>query len=138
MEFNNDYITLALTLELLSVSLNYQEAYISKFPENEEHALSYSVDPNCSCRVKLIEHFKKNKESVDQLNQNFLEKYPSEINLGEFLTRVEINNVAGKFFKIEKTEEAYSVFVENMKNERWAFKHMSVTSEDDSYVIFFA
>ena len=138
MEFNNDYITLALTLELLTTSFKYQEAYISRFPENEEHALSFSVDPNCSCKGKLIDHFKANKEAVDKLNQDFLEKNPTEINLGEFLTRGEIKNVAGRFFKIDKTEEAYAVFVENMKNERWAFKHMSVTTDADSFVIFFA
>ena len=104
---NNNYTSLALTLELISISAPYQELYINKFPTMEENALSFSVDPGCSCKSKLIEHFKQNTKEVEELNKTFLENHPNEINLKEFLLNIEITNVAGKLFKIDKTEEAY-------------------------------
>lgn len=135
---NNNYTSLALTLELISISAPYQELYINKFPTMEENALSFSVDPGCSCKNKLIEHFKQNTKEVEELNKTFLENHPNEINLKEFLLNIEITNVAGKLFKIDKTEEAYSDFVQNMKEDKWAFRHMSVTADDQHYTIFFA
>ena len=135
---NTNYTSLALTLELLTISQKYLEDYIIKFPTMEENALSFSVDPGCSCKNALIEHFKSNTSQVEELNTIFLQNNPTEIDLREFLTKIEVKNVAGKFFKIDKTEEAYANFVQNMQEQRWAFRHISVVSEEDAYVIFFA
>lgn len=138
MNSNDNHINLGIMLELLRTSFSYQEEYIKTFPENEEHALSYSVDPECSCKSKLIDHYKANPEKVEQLNNSFLEKHPNEINLKEIIQRLQVKNVAGQYFAIEKTPEAYAQFVNNMKENRWAFRHMSVTSDAEQFIIFFA
>jgi hypothetical protein len=138
MDNNDNYTALALLLELLTTSQKYVDAYIERFPEQTENALSFSVDPGCSCKEKIIEHFKNNAEAVDDLTQTFLQNNPLEINLKEFLQRISVNNVAGRMFKIDKTEEAYSNFIDNMKNNRWAFRYMSVAVDGDKYVFFFA
>jgi hypothetical protein len=138
MNSNETHINLGIMLELLRTSFNYQEDYIKTFPENEEHALSYSVDPECSCKQKLIDHYKVNFVAVEKLNETFAEKHPNEINLKELISRLEIKNVAGQYFKIQKTPDAYQAFVTNMKEERWAFRHMSVTTEENEFIIFFA
>ena len=118
MNSNETHINLGIMLELLRTSFNYQEEYIKTFPENEEHALSYSVDPECSCKQKLIDHYKANFVAVEKLNETFAEKHPNEINLKELISRLEIKNVAGQYFKIQKTPDAYQEFVTNMKEER--------------------
>jgi len=138
MDNNDNYTALALLLELLTTSQKYVDAYIERFPVQTENALSFSVDPGCSCKEKIIEHFKNNAEAVDDLTQTFLQNNPLEINLKEFLQRISVNNVAGRMFKIDKTEEAYSNFIDNMKNNRWAFRYMSVAVDGDKYVFFFA
>lgn len=135
---NTNYTTLALTLELLTTSQKYLEEYIKTFPDMEENALSFSVDPGCSCKTAIIEHFNKNLPAIESINTTFIHKNPTEVDLKQFLAKLEVKNVAGKFFKIEKTEEAYFNFVQNMKEQRWAFRHISVTTDNDSYVIFFA
>ena len=138
MNNTDNYTALALLLELLTTSQKYVDAYIERFPVQTENALSFSVDPGCSCKEKIIEHFKNNAEAVDDLTQTFLQNNPLEINLKEFLQRISVNNVAGRMFKIDKTEEAYSNFIDNMKNNRWAFRYMSVAVDGDKYVFFFA
>jgi len=138
MNNTDNYTALALLLELLTTSQKYVDAYIERFPGQTENALSFSVDPGCSCKEKIIEHFKNNAEAVDDLTQTFLQNNPLEINLKEFLQRISVNNVAGRMFKIDKTEEAYSNFIDNMKNNRWAFRYMSVAVDGDKYVFFFA
>jgi len=138
MDNNDNYTALALLLELLTTSQKYVDAYIERFPEQTENALSFSVDPGCSCKEKIIEHFKNNAEALDDLTQTFLQNNPLEINLKEFLRGISVNNVAGRMFKIDKTEEAYSDFIDNMKNNRWAFRYMSVAVDGDKYVFFFA
>ena len=54
------------------------------------------------------------------------------------LNKYEVIPVAGRLFKIEKTEKAYAEFVQRMKNERWVFSFMNVTSDEASYTILFA
>ena len=65
-----------------------------------------------------------------------MEKHPNEINLKEIIQRLQVKNVAGQYFAIEKTPEAYALFVNNMKENRWAFRHMSVTSDAERFIIF--
>ncbi len=140
MENNNNLNAYGvfLVLELLSSSQKYLDTYIQAYPEQEGNALSFSVDPGCSCRTHLINHYKNNQPNVDKLTHEFIAENPNEINLKEFIKKYETVHVAGQYFKIDKTESAYADFVQNMQNQRWAFRFMSVAVEDDKYVIFFA
>ena len=67
-----------------------------------------------------------------------LTKNENEFNWTTFLDKYEVLPVAGRLFKIEKTEQAYADFVERMKNERWVFSIMNVISDENSYTILFA
>jgi hypothetical protein len=95
----------------------------SNSEENQEHLKSL---------------FFHNEEKLKSFLNDFLKRNESEFNWTTFLNKYEVVHVAGRFFKIDKTEEAYKSFVIDMKKNRWAFNYMSVTSEDDKYVIFFA
>ena len=95
----------------------------SSSEENQEHLKSL---------------FFHNEEKLKSFLNDFLKRNESEFNWTTFLNKYEVVQVAGRFFKIDKTEEAYKSFVVDMKKNRWAFNYMSVTSEDDKYVIFFA
>lgn len=139
MENNNlNAYNVFLVLELLTTSPKYLDEYITRYPQNEESALSFSVDPECDCRKKIIEHYKGNQLQVNEFTHKFVSENPNEISLKDFIAKYETNHVAGQFFKIDKTESAYAEFVQNMQKERWAFRFMSVTSDEDKYIIFFA
>ena len=127
-----------IILELLPNSKNYRDSYIKQFPSNEVDALSYSTDTTCSCKQNLIDHYNENTSDVNEFNSNFVESFPKEIDWIDFVKRHEVINVAGSYVEIEKTPEAYSNLTERMSSERWFFRHMSVTTDNDKYVIFFA
>ena len=133
----NVYGLLAV-LELLTTSKTYLDEYIAKYPENESDALSYSVDPGCKCRDNLIKHYNSNTKDVGDFTKEFIVNNSTELNWTDFIKRYETHPVAGTFVKIDKTPEAYRNLIQQMQAERWTFRHMSVTSEDDKYTIFFA
>jgi hypothetical protein len=127
-----------IILELIPTSRNYLESYIEKFPENQSDAISYSTDTACDCKQTLIDHYNNNTQEVNEFNSNFVEKFPTEIDWIAFIKRHEVVNVAGTFVEIDKTPEAYYELTERMSRERWAFRHMSVTTDTEKYVVFFA
>ena len=127
-----------LILELIPTSKNYLNSYIQKFPENESDALSYSVDTSCQCKENLINHYNSNAELVNNFNSDFIETNPKEIDWIDFVKRHQVTNVAGSFVKIDKTQEAYQELTDRMSRERWYFRHMSVTSDSENFIVFFA
>ena len=135
-EFNK-YALLAV-LELLTTSQKFLNAYIQKYPTNETHALSFSVDPGCDCRGDIIKHYEENTNDVNLFTHEFIENNSTELNWADFVRRHQTTPVAGKVVKIEKTSEAYANLIQQMHNERWVFRHMNVTTDDNAYVIFFA
>jgi len=126
-----------LTLELIQTSKSFYEKYIKQYPDNTANALSFSKNPNCSCRNKLTNHYNENKEDVDSFVLSFLKTEPNSINLVDFENRHKTKPVSGRIVKIEKTDEAYGNLVQTIQNEGWAFRSMSVAVDGDEYVFFF-
>lgn len=127
-----------LILELILTSELYMNQYIDSFPDMTDSVLSFSVDPECSCRNTIITHYNQNTELVSGFTEKFLSENPTVIDLKQFINKYEKNEVSGKFFKIDKTTEAYANFIKTTQSENWIYNHLSVSTEDDSYVIFFA
>ena len=82
--------------------------------------------------------YEKNETTFSEFTHKYIENNSTEFDWNLFISRYEVTFVGGKFFKIEKTEQAYSDLIERMHQERWVFNHMSVTTDGDSYVLFFA
>ena len=53
---------------LIQISKKYLDTYTKEYPANISNALSFSTNPNCSCRNQLISHYNDNKEIVDQFH----------------------------------------------------------------------
>lgn len=126
-----------LTLELIQTSKSFYDAYIKEYPDNTANALSYSKNPNCSCRNKLTKHYNENKQKVDLFVSSFLNTNPSAINLVEFEQKYKTKPVSGRIVRIEKTDQAYGNLVQTIQNEGWTFRQMSVAVDGDDYVFFF-
>jgi lambda repressor-like predicted transcriptional regulator len=135
-ELQNKY-GVQLTLELIQTSKSFYEVYIKEYPDNTANALSYSKNPNCSCRNKLTKHYNENKQKVDSFVANFLGTSPNAINLAEFEQRHKTKPVSGRIVRIEKTDEAYGKLVSTIQNEGWTFRQMSVAVDGNEYVFFF-
>ena len=135
-EIQNNY-GVQLVLELIQKSSAFYEAYIKEYPNNTANALSYSKNPNCSCRNKLTKHYNENKTTVDSFVNSFLDKNPNEVNLQDFVSRHQTKPVSGRIVRIDKTDQAYGELVNQIHREQWSFRHMSIAIEDDKYVFFF-
>jgi hypothetical protein len=126
-----------LTLELIQTSKSFYEKYIKQYPDNTANALSFSKNPNCSCRNKLTKHYNENKQIVDLFVLEFLKQEPNAINLVDFENRHKIKPVSGRIVRIDKTDQAYGDLVKTIQNEGWTFKSMSVAVDGNEYVFFF-
>ena len=135
-EIQNNY-GVQLVLELIQKSKPFYEAYIKEYPDNTANALSYSKNPNCSCRNKLTKHYNENKSEVDSFINSFLDKNPKEVDLQDFVSRHKTKPVSGRIVKIDKTDEAYGELVNQIHREQWSYRHMSIAIENDKYVFFF-
>jgi hypothetical protein len=127
-----------IVLELIGGSKLYYDEYVKKYPANIANALSFSKNPNCTCRNALIKHYNENKVEVDKFTTDFLEIHPSELKWDDFERKNAQKNVIGSIVKIDKTEEAYKDLTEKMQSEKWVFRQMTSTVDGDKYVFFFA
>ena len=126
-----------LTLELIQTSKSFYEKYIKQYPDNTANALSYSKNPNCSCRNKLTSHYNQNKKEVDSFVLEFLKLEPNSINLVDFENRNKTKPVNGRVVRIDKTDEAFGNLTNQIHREQWTYRSMSVTVDDGKYVFFF-
>lgn len=126
-----------VVLELLSNSKLFYDLYVKQYPNNLANAMSFSKNPNCTCRNALIKHYNENKKAVDTFTEDFLVEHPSELALDEFLAKHASKSVVGSVIKIEKTEEAFRHVTNKMQSEKWTFRQMSVAVENDQYILFF-
>lgn len=129
-----------LMLELIQTSKVFYEAYIKKYPDNTANALSYSKNPNCSCRGKLTKHYQENTNDVNIFVQEFLDKNPSEIDIPKFVENYEKNkttSVSGRIVRVPKNDQSYGQLVAQINREGWSFRHMSVGIDAEHYVFFF-
>jgi hypothetical protein len=126
-----------LTLELIQTSKSFYESYIKQYPDNTANALSFSKNPNCSCRSKLTKHYNENKQLVDSFILTFLKNEPTAINLVEFEAKHKTKPVSGRVVRIEKTDEAYGNLVRTIHAEGWVYKSMAVAIDGNEYIFFF-
>jgi hypothetical protein len=126
-----------IVLELIGGSKLFYEAYVKQYPTNLANAMSFSKNPNCTCRNALIKHYNENKPEVDTFTMEFLEEHPSELAIDQFLQKHANKNVVGTIVKIDKTPEAFKDVTNKMQSEKWVFRQMSVAVEDDKYILFF-
>ena len=135
-EFNA--YSMLIVLELLANSLKYQTEYVSKYPTLEKDAKTFAKTHDEASQENILTHYKSNRADVDDFTKNFIENNSTELDWSKFLEKYKTYPASGQIFKIDKTPEAYMEFVTRMQNERWVFRHMSVTADGDKYVLFFA
>lgn len=133
----NTYCSL-IFVDLAFTSKKFISKLSSKYRDISDLVSTLTNSPTQQNQEYLQSIFSHNEDVLKKFIKNYITDSESEFSWEEFLDKYEVTPVAGKFFKIEKTQEAYFEFVSNMKQNRWVFSYMSVISEDDFYVIFFA
>ena len=126
-----------VVLELIQTSTLFYDSYTKQYPNNLANALSFSKNPNCTCRNALIKHYNENKQAVDKFTTDFLQEHPSELAYEQFIQKHGTKNMVGQIVRIDKSEEAYKQLSDKIASERWVFRQMSVAIDEQNYVIFF-
>lgn len=133
----NTYASMVF-VELSFSSKQFVNEITTKFPDLSEVFIKLVSSVGDESQTHLLNLYTHNKDTLEPFLHDYLKNNEGTFNWTSFLDKYEVTRVAGKFFKIEKTETAYMEFVKTMQRDRWAFSHMSVLSEADTYTIFFA
>lgn len=133
----NTYSSLVF-VELAFTSKKFIQALSNDFKDLHEVITKLVSTPSSENQEHLQNLFAHNEVSLKKYLHDYLTQNENEFNWTTFLDKYEVLPVAGRLFKIEKTEQAYADFVERMKNERWVFSIMNVISDENSYTILFA
>lgn len=133
----NTYCSL-IFVELAFTSTKFVKQLSEKYKELHDVIVKLVETPSVENQEHLQSLFGHNEESLKKYVHDYLLANESEFDWTTFLDKYEVTPVAGRFYKIDKTEQAYSDLIQKMKTERWVFSYMSVAVEDNSYVVFFA
>ena len=133
----NTYASLVF-VELSFTSKKFADTLIGEFKELADGFSSLIATPTEESQGHLQTLFHHNEERLKSFLHDYLKNNSNEFNWTTFLDKYDVYPVAGKFFKIDKTEEAYMDFVLRMRTERWVFSHISMTESSEHYTIFFA
>ena len=133
----NTYASLVF-VELSFTSKKFANSVTEQFKDLADIFQQLIKTPSEESQQHLQNVFHHNEEKLKSFLHEYLLKNSNEFNWTTFLNKYDVYPGAGQFFKIEKTEEAYREFVVNMGKQRWVFTHMSVASDNDNYIIFFA
>lgn len=125
-------------IELLYTSKKFLNKIKEDYEELYEIIKELVKSPSDENQEYLKSLYFHNENELKNFINSYLKENESEFSWTTFLKKYESVRVAGKFFKIDKTEKAYKEFVDNMSKSRWSFNYMSVAVENDKYVIFFA
>jgi hypothetical protein len=89
-------------------------------------------------RSELEGYIKVNNSETINFVDNFIKNNPQvKVDIDEIAKKYASKDLRGKIFKIPKTEEAFQNLFIYIHSNNSKFRQFSVTSEEDSWVIFF-
>ena len=127
-----------LFIDLITKSTNFYTELVEMFPDIATLVEQLHKNPSDQNKDLVFSVYEQNESTFKEFTHKYIENNSDEYDWDEMLRRYEVNPVAGEFFKFDKTPEAYRAFINRMHTERWVFHHMSITTDDDKYVAFFA
>lgn len=132
---------LDILLYLISKNESFAKDFQALLPDDIKSKVdSFRQNNSCSCKNNLTNFAIQNKEIVFTFMKNFIESH-KEMSLDFIKEDIEKKyknlDVSGSIYRIPKNDIAFENFVNFTKEQRFLFKSMSVTAENDQWVIFF-
>jgi len=125
-------------MELSYISKKFRDLISKKFKDLSEVYINLLTSTSDDSRKHIVSLYASNESVLKPVLHQYLLDNESEFNWTDFLNKYDITPVAGKIFRIKKSDEDYMNFTNRMQSERWIFSYMSVAVDKDEYVIFFA
>lgn len=133
----NTYLS-KVFLELILSHDSFKVGLQAEFPDIYADIESFKTNPSCTCRNKIETYVNANRAST----HSFLEKWfndnkDANINLEEIVAKYAINNMAGKVYRIPRTDSAFEELHKKMVKERWVFRAFDIVAESDTLIFYF-
>lgn len=133
---SNKYTEFIL-LELIAKSNKFIEEYCKTFPSQDINARLFKADTSCSCRKDLIDFYNEKKEKINTFLSEFISNNPTEINLKEFINRMESKYIGGTTHRINCSDKDFSEFVNKINSQGLLYRSVCSFKENDSIVFMF-
>lgn len=132
-------ITITNLFDAFPVLLNDNETFeqLKKdFPEILADLITFKNNPNCSCRGKVFKFFTDQLEKEPTiLNKYIKDQALLRAKLQDAAQKRMENNYTGRFFTVDKSEEAWKNFAASLQGKM--FRNFSVVEKEDKIVVYF-
>lgn len=140
LEIDKRYSTysISIVLYLLHNSQNYNDLWVSRYPDTEMQAKNYYKDINCGCQPVLLQKYTKLRFDIDVMTVNFINKNPECIEFDSFCETHGGQDLRGNMFSIKNKESDFKNFMSTLKEKNARFDSFNtLTLEDKTLITFF-
>jgi hypothetical protein len=133
MKIEKDYPHLGrVFLNLLSSNKDFKVRFEAFAPEVYSEVQSYVTNPNCTCKAKISEYVKNNKEKCADFVNLFLLEFDVDVDLDKINSEVNAEIGMGRIIRIKKSE--WVNFNKNMIDQGIRYRGFSVVPVDDEHI----
>ena len=141
LEIDKRYSTysISIVLYLLHNNQNYNDLWVSKYPDTEMQAKNYFKDVNCGCQACSYCRSIPNSEfDIDVMTVNFINQNPECIDFDSFCETHGGQDLRGNMFSIKNKESDFKNFMSTLKEKNARFDSFNtLTLEDKTLITFF-
>jgi len=139
LEIDKRYSTysISIVLYLLHNSQNYNDLWVSRYPDTEMQAKNYYKDVNCGCRPVLLQKYTKLRFHIDVMTVNFINQNPECIDFNSFFETYGGQDLSGSTFSVKNKQSDFKDFISTLKEKNSRFNSFNSTIIDDKILITF-
>jgi len=125
-----------LVLTLITTFDDFRSNFQNTFLQTHADVESFKVNPNCSCKYRIIDFIEKNRNDVFLYIENW-HKNHSNIDLMLLVKPYIFENVSGKVFRIDKNDKAFEEFSKKIIEDKFSFRAFDIVYEGDKIAFYF-
>lgn len=154
-------IAYSVILHLILGYKQFGDDFSNKYPSLLADVVSYSGNPNCSCRSKIIKHIQDNFIDVTQWVDQWIESTPNNDQLDAVYNKIigtapeqivptykppeqtggdpmpETTDMVGRIVIIPADADSYYLLLHEAFTKKWNYRGLTVSIKDDKWYIFF-
>lgn len=137
MEVNDPYLS-KVFLELIQMNATFQADLQAAMPAIYADIQSFKNNPNCSCRSKIEAHINATRNASFAYLDEWLKKHSmADADVQALIQKYVVSDVAGRIFRIPKTDAAFLEFKQRAINDRFTYRSMCIVPEEHNIAIYF-
>lgn len=115
-------------LKAITRNGGFSKDMISTFPSIEADVYSFSANPNCSCKNRLLNHINSNIDKVRELYKNNSNGLSLPVEKEAELPSMSGQSMSGQVVEIESNPTRYKNLIEYLSKAGKTYKGLTVTT----------